>query len=305
MEERCAARKADVENSPDLCTEQSKELPFFNCFTGNYSARMLDSAWAVFYDITSFSSESRQSSPGAWTPRLKIFMLMRSLSFLLEAVFLNLLPSDKIKGSKLGGGGGWIHTFCLLFVGWIAPILILIGLHPRCLFPRVRTLSHPETYRERDSDRRGRERKRARVREESACGARFPHCVSDRAMVRECMRERERERGGGGRGKWGDSEWMGDEKPCEPQRKCECAQRGDTETQKVSETISPTKRWPVATQKTEWRRLKTDSHPSTGKGDSTQGPEHPSPAAAQRSTVSSRACFCLPTSILHSPTVFP
>lgn len=31
---------ADVENSPELCTEQSKELPFFNCLTGNYSARM-------------------------------------------------------------------------------------------------------------------------------------------------------------------------------------------------------------------------------------------------------------------------
>lgn len=25
---RCAAGKADVENSPELCTEQSKELPF-------------------------------------------------------------------------------------------------------------------------------------------------------------------------------------------------------------------------------------------------------------------------------------
>lgn len=119
MEERRAAGKADVENSPELCTEQSKELPFFNCFTGNYSARMLDSAWALFYGhFSSFSSESRQSSPGAWTPRLEIFMLMRSLSFLLEAVFLNSLPSDKIKGSKLGGGG--LNSHLLSVTCWLS-----------------------------------------------------------------------------------------------------------------------------------------------------------------------------------------
>lgn len=31
---------------------------------------------------------------------------------------------------------------------------------------------------------------------------------------------------------------MGDEKPCERQRKCECAQSGEAERQKVTESIS-------------------------------------------------------------------
>lgn len=46
----------------------------------------------------------------------------------------------------------------------------------------------PQSARHRETQTEEGKRRRERVREESGvCGALFPHCVSDRARVRECV----------------------------------------------------------------------------------------------------------------------
>lgn len=147
-------------------------MPLLKNSAGNYSTRMLDSArWAA-----SHWREKYQSIPGPCAPQLQSLMLTWGLSFLYETVFLNSVPftvSSKGTGSKWGGGVN--SHFLLLFVRQVAPILILIGLHPLSLSQSEDPQSPRHTERKTQTEKEGeRERKRERVREESGCGALFP-----------------------------------------------------------------------------------------------------------------------------------